>query len=548
MSLRSVFAPILLLIALSNFPAAGQKISTERVVKKLASGRMEGRLTGTMGEARAARYITRQLRRLKIPPYLGDYEHYFFFSAPLTVKKTRLRIDNADVDPAAYRWLGYAPATSGKRVPITVLPDDFWQTLEEGGEAHQVILLERAVVMHPVPDSAARDLPEDVQTLQKQIQYLETFSPALIIILPRNRDSYHRIRGLRPLSEVKTPTLVIDPAWRAALARARSISFRFVPGRTAGIGANLVGVIDNGASKYVVLGAHYDHLGRGEFGNSADPEAIGQIHNGADDNASGVAALLRTAEILKAKKIPWANFLIIAFSGEELGLLGSKALWKDQILDSTSIIAMINFDMVGRYNPSRQVLFINGAGSAKEWTDILNKANTFNWKFRTQGSLQGGSDHITFIYKHVPAIHFFTGLHADYHKPSDDADRVFFPGIDSIAMIASRVAESLAGKGKLTYQAPRRQQGGQRWKRKVSLRVMPDYTYQGDGFRIEQVIESGPAHQAELQAGDIITRIGKFPIHSMQDYLKALSFYNPGQIVLVEFTRGKKKLRRRVQF
>ncbi len=535
-------------LVFSVFPVLGQKISTERVVKKLASDRMEGRLTGTMGEARAGRYIARKFRKLRLKPYLGEYEHYFFFTAPLVVKKTSLTIGRSEVAPNAYRWLAYAPRIKGKGIPLVFLSREFWTGAGEGGESRDVNMIERAVVIRePLADSIVNQLPDHLRTLKDRLHYLETFTPALLIILPANRDTYRRLRTVKPYADIHTPTLVIDPAWASALQRTTKVSFKFIPGRASGIGANLIGMIDNGASKSIVLGAHYDHLGRGEFGNSADPDAVGSIHNGADDNASGVAALLKTAELLKEKDIPWANFIFIAFSGEELGLLGSKAVWKDQVLDSTAVIAMINFDMVGRYDPSRRTLFINGTQSAQEWHDIIEKTNTFGWNLRTHSQLQGGSDHITFIYKHVPAIHFFTGLHADYHKPSDDADKVFAPGIDSIAMMAAAVAEQLAGHGKLTYQAPRAT-GGRRWKRKVSLRVMPDYAYDGEGFRIEQVLEDGPAYHAKLRAGDIIIRIGKFPIRGMQDYMKALAHYNPGQIVLVEFKRNDKVMRARVQF
>ncbi len=179
-------------------------------------------------------------------------------------------------------------------------------------------------------------------------------------------------------------------------------------------GRNVVGYLDNRAKTTVVIGAHYDHLGKGEFGSRHAGEPA--IHNGADDNASGVAALIYLAERLKTSKAKKNNYLFIAFSAEELGLIGSKAYVNSATFDATSINYMLNMDMVGRLN-EENVLAINGAGTSPVWKETLPKITAGNLKVKTTDSGIGPSDHTSFYLKDIPALHFFSGQHTDYHKP-----------------------------------------------------------------------------------------------------------------------------------
>ncbi len=529
----------------------GQIVRTDRVVRKLASNWMEGRLAGSPGEARAARYIVRRFRKLGLSPYVGEYRHYFFFDAPLRARRSRLMLGDMKVTPTSYRWMAPITTARERHVPVYILPDRFWESFSDadaGGGWRGNIFGSAVVMKTDLPDSVAERLPSNLRSLGSRVEYVASFSPALIILLPPDREAYEHLAAMGRIPS-DAPTVLLHPAWRKTLYRAPHVSFSYKLHPITGMGANVVAQIDNGAARYIVFGAHYDHLGRGEYGGSTDPNGLGHIHNGADDNASGVAALLKTAELLRQKDIPWANFLFIAFSGEELGLLGSKALWKDGELDSSALLAMINFDMVGRYDTAKRTFLVGGAQSSPDWQEIIAKANEpYGFNLPMNGRLQGGSDHITFIYHGVPAIHLFTGLHPDYHKPSDDYDKIFAPGIDSVALLAAAIAEHIAAKGKLTYQNPPRPQGGERWRRKVSLRVMPDYTYSGEGFKVEGVIEGGPAHAAGIQAGDVIIQIGDVTIVSIRDYMKALSKYDKGQTVEVVIRRNGETLRRKLTF
>ena len=191
---------------------------------------------------------------------------------------------------------------------------------------------------------------------------------------------------------------------------------------------NVIGFLNNGAKKTVVIGGHYDHLGHGIMGSlhSAKDSAI---HNGADDNASGIALMLDLAKELKRKIFSkHSNYLFIAFSGEEMGLLGSNFFCKNPTIDLETLDYMLNFDMVGRLDESKG-LAINGVGTSPNWKRELNKANKKSLKLVLSESGTGPSDHTSFYLKDIPVLHFFTGQHEDYHKPSDDIEKINFESV-----------------------------------------------------------------------------------------------------------------------
>ena len=218
-----------------------------------------------------------------------------------------------------------------------------------------------------------------------------------------------------------------------------------------GTGKNVVAFLDNSAATTVVIGAHYDHLGYGKSGSSlyvGDPA----IHNGADDNASGVSAMLYLAHYLKNSKAKHNNYLFIAFSGEELGLYGSKNFANNPTIDLATVNYMMNMDMVGRLNEEK-VLAINGAGTSPVWKDELAKIKG-EIKPKTTDSGIGPSDHTSFYLKDIPVLHFFTGQHSDYHKPTDDSELVNYDGILEVAEFMATLIENKGKKGKqkVTYQ------------------------------------------------------------------------------------------------
>jgi hypothetical protein len=321
------------------------------------------------------------------------------------------------------------------------------------------------------------------------------------------------------------------------------------PHETAGgeprIGKNVVGFLDNGAANTVVIGAHYDHLGYGLPGASlhvGEPE----IHNGADDNASGIASMLFLADYLKKSNLKKNNYLFIAFSAEELGLIGSKKFADNPSFDLANVNYMLNMDMVGRLNEEK-VLAINGAGTSPTWKDELAKINVAGIKIKTTDSGVGPSDHTSFYLKDMPVLHFFTGQHTDYHKPTDDSELVNYQGIYDVSMFIATLIADLNNAGKLTFSKTKdeSQQGASF---KVTLGVMPDYVYDGEGMRIDAVMDDRPAKKAGLEKGDIVVQIGEVQVKTIYDYMEGLSKFKKGDKAKVKVKRKDATLEKEVEF
>jgi len=313
---------------------------------------------------------------------------------------------------------------------------------------------------------------------------------------------------------------------------------------------NVIGVLrgSGGLSPgAVVVGAHVDHLG-------TDPSLSGdQIFNGADDNASGVAALLELTRTLSEPKAdaerPLRDVIFIAFSAEESGLLGSKHYIAHPVLDHTEVIAMINFDEVGRLQNDQLILF--GTGTAKEFPATLRGLNAsfgFDLVLNEEGA--GGSDHTSFFMKDIPVLHFFTGTHADYSKVSDEADKVNYAGLKQVAGYAAELTRYLRYRERpLTFVASGREEAEKlanlaktQGKRKASLGFAPDFAGQGKGVKIGAVTPGGCAEAAGILAGDVLLAIDGEEVASLADYAMILRMHQPGDQVEVQVLRGDETL------
>jgi len=309
-------------------------------------------------------------------------------------------------------------------------------------------------------------------------------------------------------------------------------------------GYNVVGYIDNHATNTIILGAHFDHLGYGEDGNSRSTGHEPMIHNGADDNASGTAALIELARKLKHSKLTNNNYLFIAFSGEELGLYGSKYFTDHPTVDLNKVNYMINMDMVGRLNDSTKVITIGGYGTSPAWGEVYPEAKD-RWAgsplvFKFDSSGTGPSDHTSFYRKDIPVLFYFTGLHSDYHKPTDDADKINYQGEDIILNHIMKVIADLNNHSKLTFTKTKETQTTTAARFSVTMGIMPDYTFAGTGVKSDGVTEGKPAQKAGIQAGDIILQIGEYKITSMESYMQTLGHFKKGDSVKVIFNRAGK--------
>lgn len=308
-------------------------------------------------------------------------------------------------------------------------------------------------------------------------------------------------------------------------------------------GTNVIGYIDNQAEHTVIIGAHYDHLGMGGEGSLYRGEEP-QIHNGADDNASGVAVLLQVADSL-TNQHKGNNYLIIAFSGEEMGLLGSNFFVKNSTIDLSKANYMINMDMVGRLRKD-STLSISGTGTAPVWSQSLNALNK-DFKLVLKESGVGPSDHTSFYLQDIPVLHFFTGQHEDYHKPSDDADKLNYEGMRKISSYILDLVEELDDNPKLSFRKTKNE-SEEVPRFKVAMGVIPDYLYDGKGMRIDGVSEDKPAQKAGLQKGDVVTQMGDSTVTDMMSYMRALSVFEKGDSTTVTIERDGKTLQVKITF
>lgn len=296
---------------------------------------------------------------------------------------------------------------------------------------------------------------------------------------------------------------------------------------------NVMALIDNPGDEILVIGAHYDHLGLGGV-NSLHRGDSAQIHNGADDNASGVATMLQLAELLKETKLN-KDILFIAFSGEEKGLWGSNYFAKNPTIDLKKVSAMINLDMVGRLD-EQKALAIHGVGTSPAWPELINKANTDSLSLVFRESGVGPSDHTSFYLQDLPVLHFFTGQHTDYHKPSDDADKLNYEGMVKIAELISRIVVDIDKQKNLTF-TKTKDESSETPRFTVSLGVVPDYLFNGQGMRIDGISEGKPAQLAGLKRGDVVVQLGEQKVTDMMSYMKALSAFEKGNETTVIVTR-----------
>lgn len=308
-------------------------------------------------------------------------------------------------------------------------------------------------------------------------------------------------------------------------------------------GRNVIGYINNDAKNTIVIGAHYDHLGYGGDG-SLFRDSIKAIHNGADDNASGTAVMLDLARKLNTTNTN-NNYLFIAFSGEEMGLLGSNYFVKNPTINTKAISYMINMDMVGRLKKD-SALAVYGTGTSPIFKQVLKAHNT-KFKLIENESGVGPSDHTSFYLADIPVLHFFTGQHEDYHKPGDDADKLNYQGMETISEYIFDIISDLDDNGKLAFRKTKNEsESTPRFK--VGLGVIPDYLFDGKGMRIDGVSEGRPAETSGLLKGDVVIQLGDSIVIDMMSYMRALSVFDKGDKTTVRVKRGNKEVRSNIEF
>ncbi|QHS61540.1 M20/M25/M40 family metallo-hydrolase [Chitinophaga agri] len=489
----------------------------------LASDKLEGRRTGTPGELLAAEYIASQMKLAGLTP-AGDSGFLQVFpvsegriiasSSFLHVNKLTLRAGEQFIP---------LPFSAQKHVKGDVLadvnePDNIWLFNVKDFE------------MSPHADPLE---------IYRQNAREAAKAGATGVIFYNGTETEEEVKKWMSLSvaPLTIPVMWVNSEMSKVLDDAEDllIDMRvdFAADRRTGI--NVVGHIDNKAPHTIVIGAHFDHLGYGEDHNSMAPNDK-TIHHGADDNASGTAALLELARQLKASHLQNYNYLFVAFSGEELGLFGSKYFTDHSAVPAASFNYMINMDMIGRLDPAKG-LEVGGIGTSPEWPALLKQSVPADIRTTYDSSGTGPSDHTSFYLKNVPVLFFFTGTHSDYHKPSDEATKINYEGELAVMKVVYTLVEKTNDMGKLAFTKTRDKQTRTNTRFTVTLGIMPDYTWQKPGVRVDGVSDNKPASKAGVLTNDVIVELGTHTIVNLEDYMQALASFKKGDKTTVKVRR-----------
>jgi len=511
-------------------------------IQYLADDKLEGRRTGTNGEKMAMEYISNQFKSIGLLPKgsKGYYQPFEINEGKQIGDSTKLIINGNNLVAGK----DFFPFPFSLNQKMEALPSISVQ------EADMPWFFDLKEQLEENKANPHFDLANYIYTNSKKAK--DRGASAVILYNTSSIDDKLTFNGKDKSEQLTIPVLYVTrkEAQKYFKDPSATIDIKFTTALSEKkrTGHNVVGYIDNGAATTVVLGAHFDHLGYGEDGNSRNTSTERIIHNGADDNASGTAALIELAKKMKQSKANNNNYLFIAFSGEELGLYGSKYFTENPTIDLKTANYMINMDMVGRLSDSTKSVTIGGYGTSPTWSSVISMApgNSITVKIDSSGT--GPSDHTSFYRKDIPVLFYFTGLHTDYHKPSDDADKINYNGIASILQHTTGLVESLNSSSKLSFLKTRETQTTTSARFSVTMGVMPDYTYSGTGLRADGVSEGKPAQKAGLKAGDIILQIGDYKITSMETYMQTLGKFKKGDKTKVIYKRGNDTLETTVEF
>lgn len=579
-----LLSSLLLVAACSPKPALNPEITVDDLkahVSYLASDELMGRRGGSEYEKMAADYIVKAFERFGLEP-AGTNGYYQAFPVTLGTRMAEGNMVSAGEQswsPADSSILPWANSMSGEAtgpllfagygIQVSDAQYDDWNGVDAKGAVVLILRYGPDGASNPHSDFGAywpvRDKVKKA-VAQGAAAVLISLAPGeqtedILLPLERERmmaDSDIPVMQIKPEvaaqlmasagQDLSTLTQKIATSKKPNSVRTNIIvSVKTMLEPDVKDSHNVLGLIKGSDPEAgtIVIGAHYDHLGMGESGSLfRGPEP--KIHNGADDNASGTAGMLELAEYFSVNK-PRHSILFMGFGSEEMGLLGSDYYVNNPTHAMDEKRAMINMDMIGRMTNKKLLIF--GVGSSADWEKTLLAANTDSLDLRLVPDGTGASDHTSFYNKGIPVLHYFTDTHSDYHRPSDDTDYIEFEGKVMVLNHVRRVVEAIDAmtNEQLAFtQAPVTQTRNMTLGN-VTLGVLPDYGYEGPGFKITGTTEGRAGAKAGLQAGDVITKLGDIEIKDIYDYMESLSKFKPGDKTIILLKRGDEELRLEVQ-
>lgn len=557
-------------------------------VTYLASDALQGRRPGTDGCRAAAQYIEKELRQLGLEPAVGSsYLHEFEVKAGCRLagkNVLNLRTKKAGTMTGAVPALGEAwtpmPFSATVDTPVSgevvfvgygvTNPNGSWDDYKDLDAKGKIVV----AFAKGAPDFGSNPHDPHGSAAMFSGPRYKVFNAirhgAVGVILvgdARQRDALvdleHEVVSGRegvPVAQVKRAVLApalaqhgLDlAAAEKEIGEGRSASGAVagfevdlqtgvepVVARTANVAALLPGTEPTLQDQIIVIGGHYDHLGLGGPGSLAPNGGRGHIHNGADDNASGIAGLLELAEYFKAHPLK-RPLLVLAFSAEEMGLLGSQAWASEKIVTPERCRAMLNFDMIGRLGS--EGLIVDGVDTMPAWREILTTANTAPVRLSMSSGAEGGrSDHAPFIRAGIPAVHFFTGAHEDYHRPSDDTEKINFEGMVSVLDVATRTIAAVDRDDVVTtFVQPKKKKAVSGRGYGAWLGTIPSYTQESGGVLLQGASADSPAAKAGIRKGDVLVGMGDVEVDNIYDFTNALRSSRPGETIELRVKRGGK--------
>jgi len=523
-------------------------------IQSLASDKFEGRETGKKGEELAYNYIIQQFKDIGLE-YKGEKANLQSFnftlstiSGPLSkiVIDKKKYVEIADFFPLAYSSNGYAKGEAVKvGYGIIASKLDYNDYKGIANLEGKIFVMEISTPDHAGPHSKYDEFAD----LRTRIDTaISKGAKGIIFINSDNDFPDPKLENTNRITPSIIPVVFVTSKLSDKFLQSKRCNVELTTQieKQEGIGHNVIGYISNNAANTIVIGAHYDHLGYG--GDESLYRGEPKIHNGADDNASGTAALIEIARYLKSADYKNNNYLFIAFSGEEKGLLGSNYFVKHPTIPLESINYMFNMDMVGRLKTEDPTLLVNGVGTSSAWKISMDYLKVDSLKIKTTESGVGPSDHTSFYLKNIPVLHFFSGTHSDYHKPSDDEPLINYPGEYRILNYMTQLIAKLDDKGKIDFIKTKEESSQDAPRFKVTLGVIPDYAFEGQGMRIDGISEGKPAQKAGLISGDIVIAIGENKVVDMMSYMKALGKFNKGEKAEVTVVRDKNEMKVNIVF
>ena len=517
----------------------------------LSSDALKGRKPGTPEADVAREYIAGKMMAYGIEP-MGENGYFQKFPVPeyaaVDYDATTLSVGNAQLEGHVDFYPVSMSCETGKAASKTVYVgygittedgsyDDF-KGLDVNG-AIAVMNVSSPDGIHPHSAYAAyHSLNERVASL------VEKGAKGILLINPEGTASDTQ-EFFKSINASSLPVFFVrNEKWANKLMkRAQKTTMSVSMSERFSDGYNVIGYIHNNKRKTVVLGAHYDHLGMG--GENSLYKGPAAIHNGADDNGSGTTLLLEAMRYYAQRQDTNYNYLIQFYSAEELGLIGSKYWANNPTFPLKEVEYMINSDMVGRLRDNR--LQLSGTGTAVEWDEILDTP-IHGLDIKKDPAGVGPSDQTSFYYKDLPVLHLFTGTHDDYHKPTDDADKINYKGMAKLASLIYTITARTAYYENVTFQKTTSSEQKTTPNFSVTLGVVPDYLFGGPGLRIDGATEGRPAANAGLKAGDVIMKIGAIVIDDIYAYMTALGAFKKGDTTALVYVRDGEEVETEITF